>query len=67
MSRTIPIYVNLDELDLITVCLMSAQRHGGIAAQADATFVPLSAEGFGRVDELVDRLTLLNNLELDPS
>jgi hypothetical protein len=67
MTRTLPLYVNLDELDLITTCLMAAQRHGGIAAHSDGSFVPLSADGFGRVDELVDRLTLLNSLELNPS
>lgn len=67
MTRTIPIYVNLDELDLIIVCLCAAQRHGGIAAHSDGSFVPLSGEGYNRVDELVERLTLLNNLELTGS
>jgi hypothetical protein len=67
MTRTLPLYVDLDELDLIIVTLMAAQRHGGIAKKSDGSFVPLTLGGLHRVDELVERLTLLNHLELDPS
>jgi len=63
MTRTIPIYVNLDELDLITVALAAAQYHGGVLS-VDGSVAELSDAGAGRVDELVERLTLLNGLEL---
>ena len=63
MTRTIPIYVNLDELDLITVCLMAALHHGGVP-DAQGKHCELSEAGEKAIVELVERLTLLNNLEL---
>ena len=63
MTRTLPLYVNLDELDLITVCLMAALHHGGVP-DAQGNHVEFSEAGEQRVAELVQRLTLLNSLEL---
>ena len=63
MTRTIPIYVNLDELDLITVCLAALQYHGGVL-DTHGRLVELEDAGADRVDELVKRLTELNGLEL---
>jgi len=63
MTRTIPIYVNLDELDLITVALAAAQYHGGVL-DPQGCLAELADAGADRVDELVKRLTELNGLEL---
>ena len=63
MTRTIPIYVNLDELDMITICLLAARHHGGIAAREDGTFVPFSESGNACVHDLATRLDELLGLE----
>jgi hypothetical protein len=61
--RTIPIYVNLDELDMITICLLAARHHGGIAAKEDGSLVGFTESGAACLDELAGRLDELLSLE----
>ena len=63
--RTIPVYVNLDELDLIIVCLSAAMYHGGVFDPSHE-HVEFSEAGERGIAELVQRLALLNSLELAP-